>query len=136
MDNQNSENNNNQQEYNNQQQSNNQQYNQQNNNQQNIPYITDKDQTAAIASYITWIGFIVALCIGDRQNPYVRFHLNQALVLNLASMILEICMIIPIVNFVAIVFHIVLFVFWIMALVSAANRRMEPMPLLGGIHIL
>ena len=39
------------------------------------------NKTAAIAAYITWIGFIIAICIGDRSDRYVAHHLNQALVI-------------------------------------------------------
>ena len=45
------------------------------------------NKTAAIAAYITWIGFIIAICIGDRSDRYVAHHLNQALVINIASVL-------------------------------------------------
>ena len=36
-------------------------------------------KTTDIVAYITWIGLIVALLVGDRQGS--RFHMNQALVI-------------------------------------------------------
>ena len=42
-------------------------------------------KTAGIIAYITWIGVIVAILAADKNDPYVKFHLNQALVLNLFS---------------------------------------------------
>ena len=53
----------------------------------NKPVYTNSSSTGmdahatGIICYLTWIGFIIAMCIGDREGA--RFHLNQALVLNL-----------------------------------------------------
>ena len=37
----------------------------------------------AVISYITWIGFIIAMVARDPADPLVRRHLNQALLINL-----------------------------------------------------
>ena len=37
----------------------------------------------AVISYITWIGFIIAMVARDPADPLVRRHLNQALIINL-----------------------------------------------------
>lgn len=42
-------------------------------------------KTTDIVAYLTWIGFIIALVSGDKENS--KFHLNQALVLNLFALI-------------------------------------------------
>lgn len=34
-------------------------------------------KTTGIIAYITWIGWIVAFCAGDKEGA--KFHLNQAL---------------------------------------------------------
>ena len=36
-------------------------------------------KTTGIIAYITWIGWIVAFCAGDKEGA--KFHLNQALVI-------------------------------------------------------
>ena len=33
-------------------------------------------KVAAVAAYITWIGFIIAIIIGDRSDRYVMTHIN------------------------------------------------------------
>ena len=38
-------------------------------------------QTTGIVAYLTWIGFIIAILVGDREHA--MFHINQALVINL-----------------------------------------------------
>ena len=41
-------------------------------------------KTARILSYITWIGWIIALVSGDKDNDEgLKQHLNQALICNI-----------------------------------------------------
>ncbi len=42
-------------------------------------------RTTNIVSYLTWIGLVVAFLAGDRRES--RFHLNQALVLTVCSVV-------------------------------------------------
>ena len=41
----------------------------------------------SVLSYITWIGWIFAFLQADREDPLVRQHLNQSLVINIASIL-------------------------------------------------
>ncbi len=40
-------------------------------------------KTTSWVAYLTWIGFIIAICAGDKEGA--KFHLNQALVILLAN---------------------------------------------------
>lgn len=99
-------------------------------------------KTTDIVGYITPLGFILALIFGTRQES--RFHLNQALVILIADVLVEILdkilENIPIVGVVtSILLAIVaigLFVLWITALVGAIKGEEKPMPVLGGIQLL
>ena len=99
-------------------------------------------KTTDIVGYITPIGFIIALIFGTRQES--RFHLNQALVLFIAEVVVEILdrilANIPLVNVVAAIVlgaaALALFIIWIMALVSAVKGEEKPMPILGGVQLL
>lgn len=84
-------------------------------------------KTTSIIAYITWIGLIIALCAGDREGA--KFHLNQALVIWLFSLI----SIIPCIGWIWAVFMLVC---WIMGLIAAINQEEKPVPLIGGIKIL
>lgn len=96
-----------------------------NNNNNNDP----GNSSMAVIAYITWIGFIVAICSQDKDQPLVRFHLNQALVLNLFSLI-------SFIPFIGWIVGLGVFILWIIALISAANKEMKPMPILGGIKLI
>lgn len=58
----------------------------------------DKKVTGILA-YITWIGWLVAFFAGDKEGA--KFHLNQALIVNIAQIIIGVLGVIPFVNIVA-----------------------------------
>ena len=96
-----------------------------------------KNKTAAIASYITWIGFIIAICIGDRSDRYVSHHLNQALVLNILSVVGGVLKVIPLVGDMAAgAVSLVVLVFWVIGIYRAATGSTEPLPIIGDIHLI
>lgn len=41
----------------------------------------------ALIGYLSWPGWIIAILIGDRTSKFTMHHLNQALVLNILSVI-------------------------------------------------
>lgn len=84
----------------------------------------------SIIAYITWIGLLVAFLAGDKNDPHLRFHLNQSLVIHLFA--------IPgaIIPFVGWIWSIFLLVCWIMGLVSAIQGQRKEVPLIGVIHLL
>ena len=84
-------------------------------------------KTTSIVAYITLIGLIIALCAGDKEGA--KFHLNQALVIWLFSLL----SIIPCVGWIWAIFMVVC---WIMGLIAAINQEEKPVPLIGGIQIL
>ncbi len=95
------------------------------------------NKTAAIVSYITWIGFLIALCIGDRSDRYVSHHLNQALVLNILSIVGGVLEVIPVIGSIAAgIVSLGVLVFWVMGIYRAATGSTEPLPLIGDIHLI
>ena len=95
------------------------------------------NKTAAIVSYITWIGFLIAMCIGDRSDRYVSHHLNQALVLNILSIVGGVLEVIPLIGSIAAgIVSLGVLVFWVMGIYRAATGSTEPLPLIGDIHLI
>ena len=105
-------------------------------------------RTTDVVAYLTWIGLVVALLAGDRRNS--RFHLNQALVLTICSVVWTVVYrivyrIIRVVSFGLLtgvlgalnaLVTIVLLVLTIMGLINAIQGEEKPLPLIGGITIL
>lgn len=90
-------------------------------------------KTTDIVAYLTWIGFIIALVAGDKENS--KFHINQALVLNLFALIGSLSWV-PIVGIFTGIWSLFVFVCWIIAFVGAINGEEKEVPLLGKIRIL
>ena len=102
-----------------------------------------------IVGYLTWIGLLIAFVAGDREGA--KFHLNQALVILLASTILgvvtgivSVLTAIPIlgwiiallVGLISLVGGIFLFICWLMGLVYAIQEQEKEVPVLGKIRLL
>lgn len=86
----------------------------------------DKKATSIVA-YIGWLGWLIAFLAGDKEGG--KFHLNQALVLNLFALLSAI----PVLGW---LWSIFILVCAIMGIISAANGEEKPVPLLGKITIL
>lgn len=84
-------------------------------------------KTTSIIAYITWVGLIVALVTGDREGA--KFHLNQALVIALFSLLT----LIPVLGW---FWGIFMFVCWVMGLVAAINQEEKEVPLIGQIQLI
>ena len=98
----------------------------------------DKKVTGIVA-YFTLIGWLVAYLAGDKNGA--KFHLNQALVLAIAEIVLgvagSILGIIPIIGWlISTVLSILLFICWVLGLVGAIKGEEKPVPVVGTIKIL
>lgn len=94
----------------------------------------DKKTTSWVA-YITFIGWIVAYCAGDKEGA--KFHLNQSLIIEIGYLCAMIISVIPIIGWlISWVANIFLFVCWIIGLINAINQEEKEVPLIGQIKIL
>lgn len=84
-------------------------------------------KTTGIVAYITWIGLLIAFCAGDKEGA--KFHLNQALVILLFSLLTAI----PVVGW---IWSIFMFVCWIIGFIGACQGQEKAIPLLGKIKII
>lgn len=84
-------------------------------------------KTTGIVAYLTWIGWLIALLAGDKEGA--KFHLNQALVLWLFSLLSAI----PCIGW---IWGIFIIVCWFIGFIGAINEEEKEVPLIGGIKIL
>lgn len=84
-------------------------------------------KTTSIVAYLTWIGLLVAFLAGDKEGA--KFHLNQALVIMLFSLL----SIIPCIGYIWAIFMVVC---WIMGFIAAIKQEEKEVPLIGKIKIL
>ncbi len=94
----------------------------------------DKKVTGIVA-YLTVIGWIISYVAGDKEGAKV--HLNQGLVLAIASIIGAICGKIILIGWiVAWAINVVVFVFAVWGIYNAAMDIDKPLPIIGDIKLL
>lgn len=92
-------------------------------------------KTTGIVAYITWIGLLVAYLAGDKEGA--KFHINQALVITIASLISTVFGMIPVIGWLfGWIISLFVFICAIMGLVYAIKEEEKEVPLLGKIKIL
>ncbi|MCI9218575.1 MAG: hypothetical protein HFH94_02370 [Lachnospiraceae bacterium] len=97
--------------------------------------VTEMDRKATgVVAYLTIVGWFVAYFAGDREEA--KFHLNQALVVNLAFIVLWILGYIPIVRWFVWIIRILLFIMGVLGVIYAIQDQDKEIPLLGIIKLL
>ena len=92
-------------------------------------------KTTGIVAYLTWIGLLIAFLAGDKEGA--KFHINQSLVLVLASLISSVVAVIPFIGWiVGGIASIFIFVCWIIGFIGAIQGEEKEVPVLGKIKIL
>jgi len=83
-------------------------------------------KTIAIVSYITVIGLIIAVIMNqEKHNAWGKFHIKQALMITLASLV------VGFIPFVKIILGVALFILWLIGLIYAIEGKKKAIPLLG-----
>lgn len=101
------------------------------------PAASTEDRTVAIVSYLTIIGFIVALIIHmNKKTVLGAYHLRQCLGLIVTAIALSVAGIIlafiPVLGWLAVlVAWLGFLVLWVMGLIAAASGQQKPLPVVG-----
>lgn len=86
-------------------------------------------KVAAIVSYFTLIGWIVALILNnEKKSAFAKFHLRQSLLLTIVGFVGSLVFWIPLLGW---ALGIGLFVLWIIGLLGAINGEEKKVPYLG-----
>jgi uncharacterized membrane protein len=96
-----------------------------------------EDRTVAILTYITIIGFIIAIVLhSSKKTALGSFHLRQGLGLIVSGIAFGVAAFIlafiPFIGWLAILAGwILFFIIWLMGLIAAASGQQKPAPVLG-----
>ena len=82
-----------------------------------------------VAYLFGWIGLIIAACAGNREDEFTKFHINQALMIDICSLIV----IIPVIGQ---ILWVVLLVFRISGLIWAISGKMYSLPIVGNVKLI
>ena len=92
-------------------------------------------KTIAIISYVTLIGWIVALIMHNSNKTEIgAYHIRQSLgiiILYICVWIFNFILAVIDIPFLGWIFFIAVFVFWILGLISAIQGEKKPVPILG-----
>ncbi len=89
-------------------------------------------KVVGIVSYITLIGWIVALVLNNPKTEHGSFHVRQALGVLLTAILSGFVFIIPVLGWIAgLIGYVLAFVMWIMGLISAIQGEQKVVPVLG-----
>lgn len=100
----------------------------------------DNSKTVALLSYITIIGWIIALVMNSNQKSSLgAYHLRQTIFLYIISVVFYVARIVLLfipyigwmIYYLLLFVSIGLFVLWILGLISAINGEQKPMPIIG-----
>ena len=90
----------------------------------------EQNKTMAIVAYLGLIGLIVVLATGSHtKSPFVKFHLNQALPLMIASIVTPI-------PFIGWIVGLAVLVLWIMGIIADAQGEMKRLPIVGNFELI
>jgi uncharacterized membrane protein len=95
-------------------------------------YMGLKARPAAVLSYLfLWVGGIVFIVL-EKENRFVRFHAMQSLLFfGLLSIIQWVCSYLPFFGAIGSALGIVMFIGWIVLMVTAGKGRYYKLPLIG-----
>ena len=89
----------------------------------------------SVISYITWVGWLCALLLRDKDDALVRRHVNQALLINIIETVGSLLSRLGgVFGVLGTVIDIACLVLFIMGIVRAFRMSDEPLPLIGGIN--
>ena len=87
-----------------------------------------KNTGMAIVAYFL---FFVPLLTEAKDDPFVKFHVKQSLLLWILALVNSILGRIPFIGLVSWVLGIGIFILWILGVINAVNGSMTPIPLVG-----
>ena len=92
---------------------------------------SSKNTGMAILCYIGFL-FIIPLLTDDKNDPFVKFHIKQGLILFICEVVVSILAgALWFLYFIWWILWVGLFIVWLMGIINAANGKQEPLPLIG-----
>jgi len=95
---------------------------------QSQPEQKKKNIGMAIVAYIL---FFVPLLTESKNDPFVKYHIKQGLVLFITSFIVMIVSRMPVIQLFTWPLNIVVLILFIMGIMNAVNGKEKPLPLIG-----
>ena len=85
-----------------------------------------------ILAYLSWLVLIPLLVSPAKDSPFVRFHVNQGLILFIAGLISGVLSVICI----GVITSIICFVLMIIGIINVCNGQAKDLPIIGKFRLL
>ncbi|MFO7636712.1 MAG: hypothetical protein R6W96_05355 [Clostridia bacterium] len=96
---------------------------------------TDNNKVMAVLCYI-WLLWLVPLLTDAKDSEFVKFHINQGIVLTIAWVVLSLINIIPILGqIIFLIGSVVLIIFMVMGILSALKMETKELPVIGKFKV-
>lgn len=93
---------------------------------------TKKEEKNTGMAIVAYIIFFVPLLTESKDDPFVKYHVKQGMVLTITGVILGILgSFLWVLWFVWMIAGLALFVLWILGIMNAVNGKKEPLPVIG-----
>ncbi len=103
------------------------------------PEVMDDIQRNKGMAVLCYLGILILVpAISGNKSPYVKFHMNQGLLLLIGQLAVGLLsyLLPSILFFIPTIAWVALLVFWIIGLVNAGSGKYQRLPLVGNIQIL
>jgi len=105
------------------------------------PYLgsPDNPRTAAVVSYITMAGWLIAYFALYRgnKNSFSAYHLRQTLLLHIIAFIINILAFLSLWHLfpqvIVTVLALLLFILWLIGIYYVVNNKQKPIPIVGNL---
>jgi len=94
-------------------------------------YQSESGQKNIAMAVIAYILFFVPLLTESKNDPFVKYHIKQGLVLFLASFISMIVYKMPVIQIFVPILNVALLVLFIVGIINAVNGKEKPLPIIG-----
>ncbi len=100
-------------------------------------YTDKKDKAAAILSYFSWIGWVIAFIIRNKEDQLSRLHLNQGFILAIAGSVTHaLSRFHGLFGLVGDILSVFVLILAIVGIVRAVKGSDEPLPFVGDIRLI
>lgn len=90
----------------------------------------------SVISYISWLGWVIALILSERSDWMTRHHLNQAFAINIIGIVGSICARFDgVIGWISWIIGAIILVLTIMGIIRAFQLSDKPLPLVGNFKI-
>jgi len=104
--------------------------NQQNNPSANSEAVPPKEKNTGMA-ILAYILFFVPLLTKAKNDPFVKYHVKQGLVLFIINVIAAVVAKIPVIGWLSWLINIGTLILFIIGIINAANGKEKPLPYVG-----